>query len=158
MNTKRNTIFEETQPMYGFVAFFILITLGMLASTYFQWGRNPISSWGLAIILSIVTTLPVFLFYNMKIVIDTKTASVRFGIGWLKRSIAIHDLDLTTAQIVKIPWYAGIGYRINNRGTFFNTKPGSAVYIKTKNKLSEFYVGTRHAEEIIRLIEELQST
>lgn len=142
--------------MYWFVALFIVITLWMLAATYFQWGRKPISSWGLAIVLSIITTLPVFLFYNMKIVIDQKTASVRFGVGWLKRSIAIEDLDLTTAQVVKIPWYAGIGYRISNRGTFFNTKPGSAVYIKTKNKLSEFYVGTRHAETIINLIQELQ--
>jgi hypothetical protein len=93
----------------------------------------------------------------MTITIDIEMATVKFGIGWLQRKIPVQDLDLTTAEIVNLPWYVGVGYRINNRGTFFNTKPGPALLIKTKNKNNEFFVGTKHGKKIIEILQEIQN-
>ena len=143
--------------MYWFVLLFVSIAIFILLATYFQWGSNPISSWLFALPLIVINILPLLAFYNMKIVIDTEVAIVKFGIGWIHRKIAVQDLDLSTAKIVKLPWYTGVGYRINNRGTFFNTKPGDAVFIKTKNRNTEFFVGTKHGKQIIAILQKIQN-
>lgn len=148
--------YKETQSMYWFVVLFILISILIIVASYFKWGNNPIPSWDITILLVAVILFPVALVYNLKITISTQVAAVRFGIGWIKREIPIQDLDLTTAEIVNIPWYSGVGYRISNKGTFFNTKPGPALLIKTKNRNTSFFVGTKHGKEIIAMIEEIQ--
>lgn len=148
--------YEETQSMYWFTLLFGTVTIFIIAATYFQWGSNPISSWLFALPLIIINILPILAFYNMKIIVDSEVASVKFGIGWLQRKIPIQDLDLSTAEIVSLPWYAGVGYRINNMGTFFNTKPGAALLIKTKNRNTEFFVGTKNGKQIIAILEEIQ--
>jgi len=148
--------YKETQTLYWFVVLFALITIFIVLATYFKWGSRPIESWLYAIPLVIINSLPILAFYNMKIAIDTEMASVKFGIGLIKKQIPVGDLDLTTAEIVYLPWYAGIGYRIGSKGTFFNTKPGPALLIKTKNRNTEFFVGTKHGKEIIAVLEEIQ--
>lgn len=153
---KQQIRYTETQSMYWFILLFGTVTIFIIAATYFQWGSNPISSWLFALPLIVINILPILAFYNMKIVIDSEVASVKFGIGWLHRKIPIQDLDLSTAEVVRLPWYAGIGYRINSKGTFFNTKPGTAVFIKTKSRNTEFFVGTKNGEQIIALLEEIQ--
>ncbi len=150
--------YKETQTMYWFVALFAFIIILIILATYFQWGNRPITSWLYAVPLLIINILPIIAFYNMTITIDTEMATVKFGIGWLQRKIPVQDLDLTTAEIVNLPWYVGVGYRINNRGTFFNTKPGPALLIKTKNKKNEFFVGTKQGKKIIAIIQEIQNT
>lgn len=149
--------YEETQSMYWFTLLFGTVTIFIIAATYFQWGSNPISSWLFALPLIVINILPILAFYNMKILINSEVASVKFGIGWLHKKIAIQDLDLSTAEIVRLPWYVGIGYRIHNMGTFFNTKPGNAVLIKTKNRNTEFFVGTKHGTQIIAILKEIQN-
>lgn len=149
--------YKETQTMYWFVALFALTTIFIVLATYFQWGNRPISSWLYAVPLIVINILPVVAFYNMTITIDTEMATVKFGIGWLQRKIPVQDLDLTTAEMVHLPWYVGVGYRINNRGTFFNTKPGPALLIKTKNKNNEFFVGTKNGKKIIEILQEIQN-
>lgn len=148
--------YTESQSMYWFVALFALITIFILLATYFKWGSKPITSWLYAIPLVIINILPLLAFYTMKITINSEVASVKFGIGWLHRKIPIQDLDLSTAEIVRLPWYAGVGYRINSKGTFFNTRPGAALLIKTKNRDTEFFVGTKNGEQIIAVLEEIQ--
>lgn len=155
---KTQTRYLESQPMLWPIILFASITIFIIFATYFQWGSKPITSWLYTIPLVIINILPLLTFYNMKITIDSEVASVKFGIGWLHRKIAIQDLDLSTAEIVKLPWYAGVGYRINNRGTFFNTKPGPALLIKTKKRNTEFFVGTIHGEKIITLLQEIQKS
>ena len=148
--------YKETQTMYWFIALFVIITLLIGLATYFQWGSKPIESWVHAIPLMVITLFPVLTFYNMTITINTEVASVTFGIGLIKRQIPVDDLDLSTAEIVHLPWYAGIGYRISRKGTFFNTKPGPALLIKTKNRNTEFFVGSKHGKEIIAILEDIQ--
>ncbi|WP_299768011.1 hypothetical protein [uncultured Dokdonia sp.] len=148
--------YTETQSMYWFVGLFVFITIFILLATYFQWGSKPITSWLFALPLIVINILPILAFYNMKIIIDLEVASVKFGIGWLQRKIPIQDLDLSTAEIVRLPWYAGVGYRINSKGTFFNTRPGAALLIKTKNRNTEFFVGTKNGEQIITILKEIQ--
>jgi len=148
--------YKETQTLYWFIVFFSVLTILIMLSTFFEWGNNPIPSWSAGGLLAGLLFFPIVIFFNMTISIDTKMASVKFGIGLIKRQIPVNDLDLSTAEIVHLPWYAGIGYRISLNGTFFNTKPGPALLIKTKNRNTEFFVGTKHGKEIIAIIEEIQ--
>lgn len=150
--------YTETQHMYWFVIFLCVITILIILSTFFGLGNNPIPSWGAGGLLASIIFFPILILYNMKITIDTEIASVKFGIGWIKRQIPVQDLDLSTAEIVRLPWYAGVGYRISLRGTFFNTRSGAALLIKTKNRNSEFFVGTKHGAQIITILQEIQNS
>jgi hypothetical protein len=149
--------YTETQSMYWFIILFLSISIGIVLATYFQWGSKPIPSWIFAITLISINTLLILAFYSMRITIDAETASVKFGIGWIKRQIPVQDLDVSTAEIVQLPWYAGIGYRISLRGTFFNTRSGAALLIKTKDRNTEFFVGTKHGAKIITILQEIQN-
>ena len=149
--------YSETQSMKMLV--FILISIGVfvLLAGIFQWGSKP-APLGLTIFIFLLLaglTLP---FYQLSIKICESHARIRFGIGWLKRKIAIDNLDLSDIQIIDLPWYAGIGYRISSEGSFFNTKPGPAVLIKTKDGSPPFFVGTDKYEEIIRVLHQLQKS
>lgn len=150
--------YSETQHLYWFVIFFSILFILIILSTFFGIGHKPIPSWSAGGLLAGIIFLPILMVYNMKITIDSKIASVKFGIGWIKRQIPIKDLDLSTAEIIQLPWYAGIGYRISLKGTFFNTKPGPALLIKTKNRNTEFFVGTKHGEQIITILQEIQNS
>ena len=124
---KQQIHYKESQSMYWLVALFTVITVFIILATYFQWGSKPIPSWWFALPIILLNVLIIIGLYDMQIIIDSETACVKFGIGWLQRKIPIKDFDLNTAEIIQLPWYAGVGYRIHNRGTFFNTKPGTLL-------------------------------
>lgn len=148
--------YKEIQTVYWFVVFFSVLTILINLHTYLGWGNHPIPSWSAGGLLAGFLIFAMLIFFNMTITINTEVASVKFGIGLIKRKIPVRDLDLNTAEIIHLPWYAVIGYRISLNGTFFNTKPGPALLIKTKNRNTEFFVGTKHGKEIIAIIEEIQ--
>jgi len=152
---KKQLLYKETQPMTWFVLLFLVFAIFILLAGIYQWGTKPIPLEA-AIPLALFFCALTFPLYKLVIEVSETEVKAYFGIGWIKRRIAIKDLDLSTAEIISLPWYAGIGYRISNRGTFMNTRPGAALFIKTKNKQSEFFVGTKNASEILKTINRAQ--
>lgn len=142
--------------MYWFPLFMMGIAAFVLFAAFMGWGSKPapIELGFFIFILFGLLSLP---FYKLTITVTQHYAVASFGIGWIKKKVLIKDLDLTTAEIVNLPWYAGVGYRWGSQGTFMNTRPGPALLIKTHNKYDEFFVGTKNGSAIIRVIEQVQN-
>lgn len=149
--------YRETQKMRIFVFAMCIIGGLVLIASIFQWGSKPIPI-GLGLLIALLFVGLLLPFHNLTIRVCESHATVKFGIGWLKRQVLLDNLDLNTVQIIDLPWYVGIGYRISTEGTFFNTKPGPALLIKTKDGSPPLFVGTNNYEEIITTIQSIQKS
>ena len=147
--------YRETQPMNIFIGIIGLFGLFIILAGIFQWGSKPVPM-GIAILIILLFAGLISVFYNLTISICESQATVQFGVGWLKRRTPIDKLDLSTTRVINLPWYAGVGYRVSTEGTFFNTKPGPLLLIKTKDGSPPLFVGTNNYEEIVSVIRKLQ--
>ena len=116
--------FKETQFSYILLSFLALF-VGIIAFSGYQ------NKGGWAIIILLVAIL---------------VAS--FGIGFLNRRMNFQEMDVSTIQLIDIPWYYGIGIRYTSAGIIYNTKHNKAIRIVSKDRKKVFLVGTDHYEEI----------
>ncbi|WP_397362015.1 hypothetical protein [Olleya sp. R77988] len=103
----------------------------------------------------LTTTIALIIFHRLTITIDNKQIKAVFGLGLIKQSIKIEDIDINSIKEVQVPWYVGIGIRLTSKGTLYNVKTGNAIYIKSKNKL--FYVGTDDYDTIKNVLIKLKT-
>ena len=82
---------------------------------------------------------PKFLFYQMKIELEGKWLTITFGIGWIKKSIDLNEIESTT--IVKNPWYYGLGIKIIRNGMLYNVHGLQAVEMKYRHSSKVVRVG-----------------
>ena len=132
--------FKETQFSYillSILAFFI----GIIAFSGYQ------SKGGWVIILLLVAIL-VAVFYKLTTVIDDYGIVASFGIGFLSRRMNFQEMDVSTIQLIDVPWYYGIGIRYTSTGIIYNTKHNKAIRILSKDGKKVFLVGTDHYDEI----------
>ncbi len=151
----QKVLYKETQISKLIIVTFVTIIIFLMVSTIFQWGNNPLH-WITTSILSVLFLTFILLFYKLEIVITDKEASARFGIGLIKNKKSLDNLDLNSVRIIHVPWYAGVGIRITPYGTLYNIQSGKTVHIKTKNGISEFFVGTKNPETLVRILKNLE--
>jgi len=117
-----------------------------------QWGNNPIpfipfvAITGLFIVIS-------SLFYKLTIELDESVLRLSYGIGLIRIRFKIDKLIET--QIIKTPWYYGLGIRVTPKGMLYNIQGSKAVMIKyLKNgKSKSVMVGTPEPEQLIQALE-----
>lgn len=90
--------------------------------------------------------------YQLKISIDDTKIAIRLGIGLIKKSILLKDIDINRMKKVSIPWYYGIGIRLTRYGMLYNVKPGDALLIHSKNNRRTILVGTKDANKLMHII------
>ncbi|ALC98194.1 hypothetical protein [Capnocytophaga sp. oral taxon 323] len=132
--------FKETQFSYILLSFLALF-IGIIALSGYQ------NKGGWTIILLLVAIL-VAVFYKLTTVIDDYGIAASFGIGFLSRRMNFQEMDVSTIQLIDIPWYYGIGIRYTSTGIIYNTKHNKAIRIVSKDRKKVFLVGTDHYEEI----------
>ncbi|MEE9348510.1 MAG: hypothetical protein V3U80_00520 [Flavobacteriaceae bacterium] len=129
----------------------MLILVGVLIfiiySYFFKKGLANLPLIPFILILSILVII-LALFYKLTLIIDDEKFTAIFGIGWLKKSVLISNIDLSTIEKVTFPWYVGIGIRLTDKGWLWNTKVGESIYFKSKNKFHSYLFGTDDFEEI----------
>ncbi len=99
---------------------------------------------------SALFTIIALLFYKLNIIITDKMAVASFGVGIFKKSVAIEDLLLDHAEIIKTPWIWGVGYRFTPKGTLLNASFSKALYIPTTS--SSFFVGSKNPKKLLESI------
>jgi hypothetical protein len=85
----------------------------------------------------------------MKIKINKEFVIVAFGIGILKKRIRIKEL-LEPIEIVKIPWYNGVGFRYMKNSLLLSTKAGESLKLKTLNR--NVYIVSNNCKKIISVL------
>jgi len=143
--------YQKTQ--YGiFLCIFLFVTqLFTLYSAYYQTDNNTIP-FPISFIIFILLLIAIILFYKLNITIDNEKIEAKYGIGLLKKSILLNDINIDSIENPKIPWYYGIGIRLTPKGWLWNIKFGHAIYIQNKNKTKTFLVGTDDYQTIKNIL------
>ncbi len=115
-----------------------------------NWGDNPIDLPGL-LILSFVLVVSLLLFFQMNTSIDNEQIRISFGIGLIRKRIAIRNIEKVTT--VRNKWYCGFGIRMLKNGWLYNIKGLDAVELKMRNSNSIIRIGTADSQNLKREID-----
>jgi hypothetical protein len=86
------------------------------------------------------------LFYQMETSIDEKVIEIKFGIGLIKKTIPIADIESVTA--VKNSWWFGWGIRLTPYGWLWNISGYDAVELLKKSDGKKFRIGCKDSAEL----------
>ncbi len=125
--------------------------LVLLLITYInQWGNNPMSFSGL-IIISLIFVVSLLLFFQMKTSVDNEQIRISYGIGLIKKAIAIKNIE--RIEIVRNKWYYGLGIRMIKNGWLYNIQGLDAIELKLKNSKSIIRIGTADSKKLKKEVE-----
>ncbi len=150
----QNIKYQETQNALWITIPMLVIIIFLILSYFYQWGDSPIPL-SATITTSLIIVGIILLFFKLTLTIDDVNIKVSFGIGLIKKSIALKDINLQTTEELKTPWNFGIGMRVTKYGLLYNTKPGVAIKLNYKNSEKAFLVGTDNFDEIKKVLLEI---
>lgn len=91
-------------------------------------------------------------FYKLTILIDERSISFKFGIGWFGKKYKFTEIE--SCEIVSNNILHGIGIRWIGTGWLYNVSAGKAIELRFKNKKSVVRIGTDKPREICELVRE----
>ncbi|MDA3815408.1 MAG: hypothetical protein PF549_03500 [Patescibacteria group bacterium] len=149
---KNQTIkYYETQNSTLINILMLLAIVFLVLSYIYQWGDTPIPLLA-TILTSLLFVIILLLFFKLTITIDESRITASFGIGLIKKSIELKNINIQSTEKINTPWYFGIGIRVTRYGILYNTKPGTAIKINYKNSEKAFLIGTDNFEQIKRVL------
>lgn len=95
-------------------------------------------------------------FSSLTVEIEKDTLACRFGVGLIRRSIPLSEIDHVRAVVN--PWFVGWGIRwIPGSSWVWNVSGFQAVELTMKNK-RRFRIGTDEPEALVQAIERSKNT
>ena len=142
--------YTERQISSLIIAILFGVIVLSFVSYFYNWGDNPIDFSGL-LVLSLILVVSLLLFFQMKTSIDNDQIRISFGIGLIKKRIAIKNIE--KVAVVRNSWYYGFGIRMLKNGWLYNIKGLDAVELKMRNKKSIIRIGTADSQGLKRAID-----
>jgi hypothetical protein len=119
----------------GWVILGVTAAIGTLV-----WKRMPAEVAAAAAIPLLLTAAVVLLvFSSLTVAVDHQAISLRFGVGLVRKRIAL--ADVSSWRAVRNPWYAGWGIRLGPGGVLWNVSGFDAVELVLASG-GRFRVGT----------------
>lgn len=109
-------------------------------------GVNDLIPLGIAILVVATFTLTMLTFYKMTITIDETSLSFRLGIGLIRKSYLLSDIQSCTPM--KNPFLAGIGVHMTSGGWLYNVAGSHSIQIRFKANTNVVMLGTDKPDEI----------
>ena len=100
--------------------------------------------------VTIIFGLIGLLFYGMKTHVNESKITIAFGIGLVRKSIDLSNVQ--SVESVRNKWYYGWGIRVIPNGWMYNIAGLQAVEIMRKDKNSVFRIGSKHPEVLRKVI------
>jgi len=144
--------YTERQISSVLIAIFIGVFVIISISYIYNFGNNSPDLYSILLTILIMVVGLLF-FYDMKTYIDNEQILISFGIGLVKKRIAIKNIEKVT--VVRNKWYYGFGIRMLKNGWLYNIKGLDAVELKMKNTKSIIRVGTADSQKLKREIERM---
>lgn len=122
----------------------------VITAYVYQIGTKPIGFDGV-IIMTLASIIVVALFYSMNIRVTLSHVVVSFGVGLIRKAIALSRVK--SIEIVKNPWYYGLGIRAIPNGMLWNIKRSQAIELRFNDSERILRVGTGDPVNLKREIE-----
>ena len=136
--------YRHTQTGYVVIISFI-ITLALIAYPMLSRGMDWIFP-AVLVFIGILTAL----FASLTVIIQQDTLEIRFGIGIIKKTFQLRDIE--SCKSVKNPWYYGWGIHRTTHGWIYNVSGSHAVEIRMKSG-ERHRIGTDVPDELEKAIE-----
>ena len=142
-----NSVYHHKQIGYLLIGALLagLIFIGILM---FKTEFNPIT-----VFVLIVIGICLYLFHSLTIEINDQHLIFFFAHGFLKKKIAIAEIE--KAEIVTNRWYYGWGVRLIKNGWLYNVSGFKAVEIQKKDGKT-VRIGSDEPENVKQVIEKLK--
>jgi hypothetical protein len=138
-------IYRSFQFAWKVLILFILMIIGIYYLYSNHIGNNPIPLIPMILLDSIFICV-FLLFYGLRITLTDDVLMIRYGIGLIKRIIKLENIKST--EVVKNPWFYGLGIRIIPNGMLYNVHGLHAVELTFKNDQKIIRIGS---PECVRL-------
>jgi hypothetical protein len=144
--------YKQSQFGWVVILLFTLMVAFLCLAYAFQWGNNPLSFIPFLTLSSIPVILGLML-YKLTVEVKGTTLRLSYGIGLISLKFEIDELEET--EIIRVPWYYGIGIRITPKGMLYSINGWKALRIKYKSKgeSKRVMVGTAEPELLKKLLE-----
>ena len=118
-----------------------------------QWGDRPITLIPYIIICALFV-LVVSLFYKLTIKVNDKAIHLIYGIGIIKFSI--YPDQISKIEIIRTPWYYGLGIRLTPKGRLYNIQSFKAIKLDylVNHSHKRVMIGTPEPEVLKKILEE----
>lgn len=130
-------IYKHTQIGYIVISL-IGIGTAVLLALMLTMGLNPVG-----VGVSAILVLVLFLFGTLTVAVSDEKFSFWFGVGLIRKSIPISDIERCT--VTSFPWYYGWGVRYTPQGWLYCVSGLAAVKLMLKSG-RVLQVGTDDAE------------
>lgn len=102
--------------------------------------------------ITILFVVIALMFYGMKTIVNESKITIQFGIGLIRKTINLSDIQ--SVDSVRNKWYYGWGIRIIPNGWLYNIAGLRAVEVIRKDKNSVLRIGSKHPEILRKVITE----
>lgn len=142
-----NSDYKHTE--YGTLMFIIFVGSGALIAFVF-FAMLVDGELAAALIMVAIYLLGIAMFYNFTIEVSDRVLKFWFGIGIIKKTISLSEIQ--AAREVESPWYYFWGIKSIPGGWYYAISPGRAVEIVLKDgKLLR--LGTDQPDELKKAID-----
>ena len=123
------------------------VTLGALLaglgamSRAFRPGGYMTGEVGLLLLMAAAAVL----FSTLTVEITPEAVQVRFGPGWIRRTIPLREIE--SAKVIRVPWYVGWGMRWT--GSWLYNVSGRTAVLLRLSRGRAFGVGTDEPEALL---------
>jgi hypothetical protein len=118
---------------------FILIIIGIYYLYSSQLGNKPLPLIPM-IFLECTFFFILLLFYGLTITLTDEVLKISFGIGVIRKSIKLENIKST--EVVRNPWYYGLGIKFIPNGMLYNVQGLNAVELTFKNERKIVRIGS----------------
>lgn len=137
---------------FSWLVFGIFIPVQLLMTFLYvnDIGDRPMSTqgfWGITALLFVT----VLLFHGMETTVDDRTIKMSFGIGLIRKRIAIERIK--SIEIVSTPWYYGYGIRLIPNGWLYNARGPHGVELRFVDRNRVIRIGTKDPAQLKKEIE-----
>ncbi len=141
--------FKEFQ--FGWIMFIIILPVQLLITYFYiyQLGSKPIDTSSF-IIVTVITTTLLILFYGLKTIVNQNSITLLFGIGLVRKHIPLQRIESIVPT--KNNHLYGWGIRFIPGGILYNISGSEAVELQFKDSSRRIRIGTQHTD---RLMQEL---
>lgn len=138
-------VYREFQVGSLGLAFFIPTHILLNILYFIQFDTHPLG-FNDFILINGVFVLIYLLFYGMTIIVSDEKIVISFGIGIIRRGIALNRIS--SVDTVKNPWYYGWGIRFIPNGMLYNVTGTAGVELKMNGTGRVIRIGTKNSTQL----------
>ena len=144
--------YKQSQFGWVIIILFTLLVAFLCLAYALQWGDNPLPFTPFLVLSSFLVVLG-FMLHKLTVEVNGATLKLSYGIGQISFKYDIDELEET--EIIKVPWYYGIGIRITPKGMLYSIHGWKALQVNftSKGKSKRVMVGTAEPEQLKKVLE-----